>query len=178
MKKTTKCKEKVLWKSAETAISGIFKAFSAGKDSFSKIGISHILGIANARLCAKNQKNLMMKCQEKAKKNIFRHISVIFGRKFIFFRKSGSVTFRAWPFWIVVPKIRKTEYTAFGSINKNSWSNRILSIRLKTKLLMPLYFRSSVTPLHMDIYEKDANKLRVCKNSCLRKPLGVKQTEY
>ena len=38
-------------------ISGIF----GQKKFFSKIQLSHILGIANTRLCAKNRKKLMMK---------------------------------------------------------------------------------------------------------------------
>ena len=49
--KTAKYKKKVQWKSAKTAISGIFPAFSAGKKFFSKIGLGHILGIINTHLC-------------------------------------------------------------------------------------------------------------------------------
>ena len=84
VKKTTKYKEKVRPKSGITAISGIFLAFSAGKKFSSKIGLGHVIGIANAHLCAKNQKKLMMKSRENAKKPVFRHISGIFGRKWIF----------------------------------------------------------------------------------------------
>ena len=61
MWKKKKCKEKVRWKSAKTAISGIFPAFSAGKKFFSKIGLGHVLSIPNTHLCAKNQEKLMMK---------------------------------------------------------------------------------------------------------------------
>ena len=76
--KTTKYKEKVRTKSAKTVISGIFPAFWARKKFFSKIGLGHILGIANTHLCAKNWIKLMMKSREKAKKTGF---SGIFGRK-------------------------------------------------------------------------------------------------
>ena len=48
-------------------ISGIF----GRKKMFSKIGLSHILGIANTRFCAKNQENQMMKSRENAKKPVF-----------------------------------------------------------------------------------------------------------
>ena len=44
----------------QTAISGIFPVFSAGKKFFSKIGLSHVLGIGNTRLCAKNQKQAIL----------------------------------------------------------------------------------------------------------------------
>ena len=53
------------------AISGIFPAFSAGKKVFSKIGLGHIMGIANTHLCAKNQEKLMMKSRENAKEPLF-----------------------------------------------------------------------------------------------------------
>ena len=82
--KTTKYKGKVRTKSAKTAISGIFPAFSAGKKFFSKIGLGHIMGIANTHLCAKNQKKLMKESRENVKKLGFRHISGIFDRKKIF----------------------------------------------------------------------------------------------
>ena len=65
--KTTKYKEKVRTKSAKTAISGIFPA---GKKFFSKIGLGHVLSIANTHLCAKNWKKLMMKSRKMAKKPI------------------------------------------------------------------------------------------------------------
>ena len=58
-KKTMKYKEKVRWKSAKTAISGIFPAFSAGKIRFSKIELRNILGIAILHQCAKfHEKNI------------------------------------------------------------------------------------------------------------------------
>jgi hypothetical protein len=66
--KTTKYKEKVRTKSAKMAISGIFPAFSAGKKFSSKIGLGHIMGIANTHLCAKNQKKLMKESRENVKK--------------------------------------------------------------------------------------------------------------
>ena len=56
-------------------ISGIFPAFSAGKKSFSKIGLSHILDIANTRLCVKNQKKtndeISRKCPKTGISSIF-----------------------------------------------------------------------------------------------------------
>ena len=48
-------------------ISGIF----GRKKIFSKIGLSHIFGIANTRLCAKNQEKQIMKSRENAKKPVF-----------------------------------------------------------------------------------------------------------
>ena len=90
MRKITKYVEKVQRKSAETAISGIFPAFSAGKRFFSKIGLSHILGIANTRLCAKNQEKQMMKSRENAKKPVFPAYFRHFRPKKYVFRKSGS----------------------------------------------------------------------------------------
>ena len=57
--KTTKYKEKVRTKSAKMAISE--------KKFFSRIGLDHIMGIANTHLCAKNQKKLMMESRENAK---------------------------------------------------------------------------------------------------------------
>ena len=68
--KTTKCKEKVRTKFTKTAISGIFPALSAGKKNFSKIGLGHVLGIANTHFYAKNQRKLMMKSRENAKKPV------------------------------------------------------------------------------------------------------------
>ena len=50
---TTKYKGKVQTKPAKMAISGIFPAFSAGKKFFSKIGLGHVMSIANTHLCAK-----------------------------------------------------------------------------------------------------------------------------
>ena len=55
-------------------ISGIFGIFS-------KIGLGHVLSIVNMHLCAKNQKNLMIKSRENTKKTVFQHISSIFDRK-------------------------------------------------------------------------------------------------
>ena len=71
MWKNEKYIEKVQWKCAKTAISGVFPVFSAGKKIFSKIGLGHILGIINTHLWAKNQKKLMMKSRENAKKPVF-----------------------------------------------------------------------------------------------------------
>ena len=86
------------------AISGIFPAFSAGKKIFSKIGLGHIMGIANTHLCAKNQKKLMKESRENVKKPSFPAYFRYFQPGKIFFRKSGSVTFWALPFCIFVPK--------------------------------------------------------------------------
>ena len=77
-------KEKFQRKSAETAISGIFPAFLAGKKMFSNIGLSHILAIANTQFCAQNQEKQMRKSRENAKKPVFRHDSGIFSRKKVF----------------------------------------------------------------------------------------------
>ena len=69
--KTTKFKEKARRKTAKMAISGIFPAFSAGKKFFSKIGLGHVLGIANTHLYAKNKRKLKMKSRENTKKPVF-----------------------------------------------------------------------------------------------------------
>ena len=69
--KTTKYKEKVQLKSAKMVSSDIFLVFLAGKKIFSKIGLGHVLSIANTHLCAKNQKKLMMKSRENAQKLVF-----------------------------------------------------------------------------------------------------------
>ena len=91
--KITKYEEKPQTKSAKTAISGIFPAFSAGKKFFYKIGLGHVLGIANTHLCAKNQKKLMMKSRENAKKPVFPAYFRHFRPEKYFFWKSGSVKF-------------------------------------------------------------------------------------
>ena len=91
--KTMKYKGKVRTKSAKTAFSGIFPAFSAGKKFSSKIGLGHIIGIANTHLCAKNQKKLMIKFRENAEKPVFPAYFRHFWPKKYVFRKSGSVTF-------------------------------------------------------------------------------------
>ena len=101
--KIKKYKEKVQWKSSKTAISGIFPAFSAGKKFSLKIGLGHVLSIANARLYGKNQKKLMMKSRENAKKPVFpanfRHFrpEMNFFRK-IFFRSKIPEIYRKSPF--------------------------------------------------------------------------------
>ena len=84
-------------------ISGIF----GRKKNFSKIGLGYVMSIANTHLCAKNLKKLMMKSRESAKKPVFPAYFRHFRLEKIFFRKSGSVTFRRLPFCIFVPKIRK-----------------------------------------------------------------------
>ena len=66
-------------------ISGIFDR----KKKFSKIGLGHVLSNPNMHLCAKNQKKLMVKSRENAKKPVFPAFST--GKNV--FRKSGSVTF-------------------------------------------------------------------------------------
>ena len=48
-------------------ISGIF----GRKKLFLKIGLDHILGIPDTHICAKNQKKIMMKSRENAKKPVF-----------------------------------------------------------------------------------------------------------
>ena len=105
--KTTKFKEKVQWKSAKTVISGIVPAFLAGKKIFSKIGLNHVLGIPNTHHCAKNQKKTNDEISRKCQKTGFSGIFPAFSPGNFFSRKSGSVTFWALPFCIIVPKIRK-----------------------------------------------------------------------
>ena len=80
-------------KICKTAISAIFPDFRPEKNIFLKIRLDDILSIVNTHLCAKNQKKLMIKSRENAKKPVFRHIYGIFGRKKYLFQKSGTVTF-------------------------------------------------------------------------------------
>ena len=42
-----------------------------GKKIFSKIGLGHVLRNSNMHLCAKNQKKLIVKSRENAKKPVF-----------------------------------------------------------------------------------------------------------
>jgi len=91
--KITIYEEKTRTKSAKIAISGIFPVFSAGKNFFSKIQLSHILGIANTHLCAKNRKKLMTKSRGNGEKPAFPAYFRYFRPEKFFFRKSGSVTF-------------------------------------------------------------------------------------
>ena len=66
-------------------ISGIF----GRKKMFSKIGLNHILGIIHTHLCAKNQKKLMMKSRENAKKTDFSGIFPAFSARKMCFSKIG-----------------------------------------------------------------------------------------
>ena len=93
--KTTKYKGKVRTKSAKTTISGIFPAFSAGNEFSSKIGLGHVLSIANAHLYGKNQKKLMMKSQENAQKPVFpayfRHLRHFRPEKKVFTKSDSAM---------------------------------------------------------------------------------------
>ena len=68
-------------KSATTAISGIFPAFSAGKKISSKIGLDHILGIPNTHLYVKIQTKPMMKSREYSRISLSRTFK---GPKYLF----------------------------------------------------------------------------------------------
>ena len=57
-----------------------FRHFRPEKKIFSKIGLGHVLSIANTHLYAKNQRKLMMKSRENAKKPVFPAFSA--GKKF------------------------------------------------------------------------------------------------
>ena len=92
-KQSVKTIDEISRKCQKIGFSGIFPAFSAGKKFFSKIGLGHIMGIANTHLCAKNQKKLMMKSRENAKKSVFPAYFRHFRPEKNVFRKSGSVTF-------------------------------------------------------------------------------------
>ena len=70
-------------------ISGIF-----GQNRiFLKNGLGHVLSIANTHLYGKNQKNVMMKSRENAKKPVFPAHFWHFRPEMNFFWKQGSVTF-------------------------------------------------------------------------------------
>ena len=73
----------------KTAISGIFPLFSAGKNFFSKIGFGHVLGIANTRLCAKNQKKTNDEISKKCQKTGFSGIFPAFSAGNEFFPEIG-----------------------------------------------------------------------------------------
>ena len=105
--KTKKYKEKVQWKSTKMAISGIFPAFSAGKKFFSKIGLGHVLSIANTHLCAKNQKKLMMKSRKNAKKPVFPAYFRHFRPEKMFFENRALSYFRYCHFGLVCKISRK-----------------------------------------------------------------------
>ena len=70
--KTKRYKEKVHWKSAKTAISGIFPAFLARKIFFSKIGLCHILDIAILHQCAKFHEKISTTARENQEIPFFR----------------------------------------------------------------------------------------------------------
>ena len=95
-------------KSANTAISGIFPAFSAGKKFSSKNGLSYVWSIANTHLHAKNQKKLSMKSRKMPKNRFFRHISGIFGRKNYFFENQAPSHFGHCHFASLCQKSEKT----------------------------------------------------------------------
>ena len=60
-----------------------------------------------AHLCAKNQKKLMIKSRENAKKRFFRHISGIFGRKNTFFENRTPSHFGHYHFCVSVQNFMK-----------------------------------------------------------------------
>ena len=64
-------------------------AISGIKKFFSKIGLGHIMGIANTHLCAKNQKKLMKESRENVKKNGFSGIFPVFSAGKNFFPEIG-----------------------------------------------------------------------------------------
>ena len=71
----------------KTAISGIFPAVSTETEFFTKIGLDHVLSIANAHLYGKNQKKLMMKSRKKCPKTGFTGIFPVFSTGSEFFSK-------------------------------------------------------------------------------------------
>ena len=93
MKENKKYKEKAQWKSAKTAISGIF----GQKRIFHK----------NTHLCAKDKRKLMMKSREKAKEPVFQAYFQHFRPEKYILQKSGSVTFKVLPFCISVQNFMK-----------------------------------------------------------------------
>ena len=101
--KRMKYKEKVRTKSAKMAISGIFDQ----KKIFLKNRTRPCFGLANTHLCAKNQKKLMMKSRENAKKPVFPAYFRHFRPEKYVFRKSCSVTFQVLPFCINVQNFMK-----------------------------------------------------------------------
>ena len=121
-----KNKGKVRTKSANMTISGIFAAFSAGEKFSRKIGLGHIMDIANTHLCAKNWKKLIMKSWEKAKKRFSRHISDILDQKNMFFKNWARSHFR---------------HYHFASVCKISWINVEYSSRNSRNTVFPAIFR-------------------------------------
>ena len=92
-KKSVKTDDEISSKRQKPVFRVDFRHFQPEKNFFSKIGLSHILGIANTHLCAKNQEKLMMKSRENAKKPVFPGYFRHFRPEKNVFRKSGSVTF-------------------------------------------------------------------------------------
>ena len=68
----------------KTVISGIFLAFSARKQFFSKIGLYHGLDISDTHLYAKIQKKLMMKSRNMPKNLFFSQTLLIEGNRIRF----------------------------------------------------------------------------------------------
>ena len=85
-----------------------FRFFSAGKENSSKIGLGHILSIANTHLYAKNQRKLMMKSRENAKKPVFPTYFRDFRPEKYVFQKSARSHFRHCHFAPLYQKSEKT----------------------------------------------------------------------
>ena len=117
-KKSEKTNEGISRKCQKTGFFGIFPVFSAGKKFLSKIGLGHVMNIANKHLCAKNWKKLMRKSREMAKKPVFPAYFWHFRPEKYVFRKSGSVTFQTLAFCISVPNFMKKYKIHFEKFKK------------------------------------------------------------
>ena len=87
--KTTKYKGKVRRKSAKKAISGIFPAFTAGKKILTKIGLGHVMSIANMHLYAKKLEKTNDEISRNGQKISFSGIFPAFSAGRIRFLKIG-----------------------------------------------------------------------------------------
>ena len=87
VQKTKKYHEKIQWKSAKTAISGIFPSFSTGKNFPCKSNSAIFWALLIRIFEEKIRKKLMMKSR------FFRHISGIFSRKTFFYENRANSHF-------------------------------------------------------------------------------------
>ena len=101
-----------------------FPVFSAGKKFFTKIGLGHVMSIANMHLCAKNCKKLMMKSREITKKPVFPAYFRHFRPEKYVFRKSGSLTFQTLAFCISVPNFMKIYTVQLEKFKKCRFSSK------------------------------------------------------
>ena len=120
--------------------SGIFPVFSAGKKFFSKIGLGHVLSIANTHLCAKNQKKLMMKSRKNAQKTSFPAYFRYFRLKNRFFKNRARSHFRNCRFASVCQKSEKINESISRKAGNRRTDERMDEHRLHAFFIRIVYF--------------------------------------